>query len=808
MGELLKGPMRSILWRVLAVVVGAGIVALALSTAAVVWTVGADKEAGLVDGTMRRAGELADAVDHRIDLARAELRAVALAARHGDLVEVPSLVSGGIVAVRCRRGNEELVDAASDLRARELLAEREPPAPDEVRLSGEGHLVLTEHLGDVEVTALVDLSSVLRVPHGWRASVRPAQEAQGADGQPGAVVAHRTRQEGDELARAEVTSRHGLRATIWAPLGPARDAAVRITRQVVLWSLGAAVPLALLAWLLGRAVTSPVRRLAQAVRKAGDRPVALPPLPNDEIGNLGLAIGNMSERLHDDRRALREAVHFARSVGRLRHRTEVLRALEEALREAFPTGRWHAVPLEALEEGRVPEGTPCDAATLRDMLGPMAGEHEADDSGTWPVAAPGCTAHGMLVVPLQTSQRAYGVLLGSGANDELALRHAELLSRVAVTALRNADLLSSAVANEKLAALGRLSASVAHEMNNPLAFVLTNAKVLEEELDGELKEAASDVREGADRLARIVRDLSSLSRGGFEVRKTDCQLGEVVRRAVRVARAKHPQVRMEWHEQSAGRLECDAGRLEQVLLNLIANAADAAAAGPSPRVIVRSRIEGTKAIVEVTDNGPGVPAHVRERLFEAFYTTKGRGGTGLGLFVARSLVQAHGGDLALASTGPTGTVFRVALPGASSERTHPVTTSAGPPAMDPSQALRVLVVDDEPAIVRSLQRWLGRHAEVTGTTDPREALSLASSGAYELVLCDVNMPGMTGLELASAIRRGRPELAERVVLMTGSGSAAPNGYEVLRKPLAPEKLERLLKNARDRGTAEQGGLAC
>lgn len=809
MGELLRTPGRSILVRVLIVVVGAGLMALGLSTAAVVHIVGADKEAGLVDGAVRRALHVANGLDDRVDLARAELQAVAVAARHGDLRQVPDLVTGSMAAFRCMRDDEAILEAASDVEARRLLATTEPPPPGELRLVG-SHLLQTERTGDITAVGLIDLSSVLASPEGWQASLaRDADD--GSDTRPGAVVAKRHASADGERIHAEALSHNGLLATVRAPLAPARSAAMRITREVVMWSLAAILPLLLFALLLGRAVTSPVRRLAQAVRSAGEAPVELPPLPRDEIGDLGHAIGGMSVRLHTERRALREAVGFSRRIGRLHHRSEILAALEDTLGQAFPAMRWRAVSMEAIQEGRLEGDIACCRDALRALLSAEDGKHRSgieEDSGAWAMATSMPCNPGAVMVPLRSGADVYGALVSvRGQQDELEIRHVELLSRVAVAGLSNIELLQSAMANEKLAALGRLSASVAHEMNNPLAFVLTNAELLAEDLDGPLQEAARDVREGAERLARIVQDLSSLSRGGFDVHPTEHGLGEMVRSAVKLARAQYPNVTIELHECTGGRVWCDAGRVEQILLNLIGNACDVVEGREGPRVVVRSRVDHGHAVLEVTDNGGGIPDPVREHLFEPFFTTKGRKGTGLGLFLSRSLAQAHGGMLELAESGADGTTFRLRLPEATSDPLLVPAAPSGLPAPAQGGLLRILVVDDEAAIVRSMQRWLGRRAEVTGTSDPREGLRLAQEQEFDLVLCDIHMPGLSGPELAEALHQGRPHLAPRLVLMSGSREATHAGYEVLHKPISPSELDDVLRVVH-RATGGEPAAAC
>jgi len=228
-------------------------------------------------------------------------------------------------------------------------------------------------------------------------------------------------------------------------------------------------------------------------------------------------------------------------------------------------------------------------------------------------------------------------------------------------------------------------------------------------------------------------------------------------------------------------------------VNLVANAIDATKDRPDARVELSVRIEGDDAVACVHDNGPGIPAGVRDRLFAPFFTTKGDRGTGLGLYLSRSLAQANGGDIRLASTGPEGTTFELRLPLRESA-VPPAPSSLSPAPVASARRPRVLIVDDEPSIVTGLKRWIGTRADVVGTTDPREALTLALGEKFSLVLCDLNMPAMSGTDLLAALREREPAAGDRFVIMTGSTSAADvdAGVRVVGKPIGPAVLEELL----------------
>jgi signal transduction histidine kinase len=531
----------------------------------------------------------------------------------------------------------------------------------------------------------------------------------------------------------------------------------------------------------------------------------------------------MSSRLHADARGLREVVRFARQVGTMREPEAVLEALERALRDALPGAGWHVLSHRAIEDGTLPAETGLTPADIEKLLTAEGDDWSSSqgtaDTGsgrvstiTVPISHVGGEERAMLVMALRHLDLTYGLAVGDVSDDDDAgLRHAELLCRTAVAALRNAELLQMVIAQEKLAVLGRVAAEVTHEMSNPLAFVLANLRVLEQELHGEAHEAVAESRAGAERLERIVRDLSSLARGGICVELDDFNLVDLAREAVRVARSRSQDAVVEVDARDPVAARADAGRVEQVLVNLIVNGIDAAiAASAEPKVTVQVRLEAGhgRAVVEVVDNGGGIPPSAQRRIFDAFFTTKGVAGTGLGLYLSKSLAQAMDGDLELVATGPSGTRFRLSLPRGGSEARLATDVTAMPVRVGPASAAiegrpRILVLDDEVSLVRALQRWLGLWADVTGTTDPRRALELAVSGKFTIVLCDLNMPAMSGLEFVEALRQRNPEAVKAVVIMTGSGAADAPGVPVVRKPIQPAVIEDLLQR---RERAEDPGV--
>ncbi len=222
---------------------------------------------------------------------------------------------------------------------------------------------------------------------------------------------------------------------------------------------------------------------------------------------------------------------------------------------------------------------------------------------------------------------------------------------------------------ERLAVVGRLAAGVAHEINNPLAYVKANLGVLQRELGddelspAEISELLADTNEGVDRICQIVLDLKMLARDGHEESES-IDLGESVRAAVRLGTVKLPSnlaVRLDLPGDVPW-VRANRRKLAQVLLNLLINAMDALDERKTGTIVVRARTEGDHVRVDVLDDGPGIPEAVLPRLFEPFFTTKPPGkGTGLGLALSREYLQSFGGTLEATNRPEGGACFSMVL---------------------------------------------------------------------------------------------------------------------------------------------------
>jgi CheY-like chemotaxis protein/anti-sigma regulatory factor (Ser/Thr protein kinase) len=258
----------------------------------------------------------------------------------------------------------------------------------------------------------------------------------------------------------------------------------------------------------------------------------------------------------------------------------------------------------------------------------------------------------------------------------------------------------------------------------------------------------------------------------------------------------------------------DETRLAQVLVNLLVNAAHAISEGRVEANTIRLATRANDAgevLITVTDTGSGMSAAVVHRIFEPFFTTKPIGsGTGLGLAIAHNLVQGMGGRITVDTAPGRGTIVSVILPAASA----PPPSASAPPASAPSPAKqrpgRVLVIDDERRVAASIERLLERDHDVTCLQSARDALVLLEANAgFDLILCDLMMPELSGMDLHQHLRASNPGLADRLVFMTG-GAFTPAAQAFLArvpnerfdKPFDAATLRALVRAGVDRSDGQ------
>jgi PAS domain S-box-containing protein len=344
---------------------------------------------------------------------------------------------------------------------------------------------------------------------------------------------------------------------------------------------------------------------------------------------------------------------------------------------------------------------------------------------------------------------------------------------------------------DRMSSLGTLSAGVAHEINNPLAYVIASLDLLvarlpeltaqlEPESAAFAEQQLARAHEGTSRVRRIVRDLKSFSRADEEtVTATDLRASLDTALTLVWNEIKH-RARLVKDYDGLPPVRANEARLGQVFINLLVNAAQAMPEGDVDhnelRVVGRTDALGN-AVVEIHDTGCGIAPDHLDRIFEPFFTTKPVGeGTGLGLAICHGIVTSLGGTLSVRSQVGKGTVFRVVLPVARAE------TGASPahrPRSRPTARGRILVIDDEKDLLDVTRDGLIGLHDVMTTPDARQALEWISAGdRFDLVLCDMMMPLMTGMEFYTRLHAQVPEQANRVVFMTG-GAFTPRAREFL-----------------------------
>jgi PAS domain S-box-containing protein len=365
---------------------------------------------------------------------------------------------------------------------------------------------------------------------------------------------------------------------------------------------------------------------------------------------------------------------------------------------------------------------------------------------------------------------------------------------------------------ERLAAVGQLAASVAHEINNPLAYMLLGLQHLRERLDageldkGELGTLLGEIADGAGRVATIAADLRAFAHAEDSAELAAVDVAQVVDSALRIAASAYRhRARVVREIGEVPHVRANAARLEQVLVNLIVNAAEAIPEGARDEHelgVAVAAIGGTGVSIEIRDTGGGIASEHLERVFDPFFTTKPRGkGTGLGLAISRRLVATMGGTIGVRCCADRGVVFRVELPlAADSDRA--AEHSQDRPSQ-PDRRLRVLVIDDEPLLRTALERFLRPRHDVVLEASARNALARLESGErYDVILCDVVMPELGGPELYRRLCEKLPELSSRVVFMTGASTEsneaeklAQTGARLIARPFRLSEVDAAIASA-------------
>ena len=465
--------------------------------------------------------------------------------------------------------------------------------------------------------------------------------------------------------------------------------------------------------------------------------------------------------------------------------------------------------------------TRSEGANLRVMVAETLAERRIEQPATW--SSKLTSRDGKRVYSVEDSTSAIvhdGELLGA----VLVLRD--------VTYQREVQ--ERAIVAERLASLGTLAAGIAHEINNPLTFVIGNAYCIDRVLDrwaeildahGEsaelanVREFVSDLRTGGERIQRIVADMGAFGTSSLEPPSlVDPRASLEWALRITGSTLRHrAQLSLELNEVPPVRAR--DSELGQVFLNLLVNAAQAIPEGEASAHTIRVVTgvdEHGRSTVSVHNSGAPIPEAVLARIFEPFFSTKPPGqGTGLGLTICRRIVASLGGELTAENEAGSGVCFTVCFPKAHSA----YDAKSNGNAVESEQQGRILVIDDDPAVLRLLQQLVARKHEVVAVESAVEGLKvLEADQSFDLVLCDLMMPGMGGEELLRSVDRRWPQLASSVVFMTG-GAFTPSAAAFLasipnariQKPFQPIALFGVLQRglteraARDRRRQLNGG---
>ncbi|GAB6061642.1 hybrid sensor histidine kinase/response regulator [Deferrisoma palaeochoriense] len=582
--------------------------------------------------------------------------------------------------------------------------------------------------------------------------------------------------------------RAGGRAQGWAlillPTGELQALAIRTALGQAGVLLAAFLGFFVLYRAVVRRATSDLERLSGWAQGFDPgHPTPPPPVArDDEVGILAASFGDLvarlesalqqvaaaNEELAEANRTLEERVRAkTRELEEERERLDaVLSGMPHAVFLVDPNGRIVYANRDAHRRFGPVEGMRCARVLGRAEPPPEGGELELRLGGRDYLVqrAPAGKGHAVVVVQDITERRTL----------ERQLQHAQRMESV-----------------------GRLAAGVAHDFNNILGAMVPSLEMMERRIeDPKALRYLATVKTGADRAAGLVRQLLAFSRAGeFEPRPVD--LNTEVERALGLVRPSLKGIELRWLPgDGLEPVRADPTQVQQVVLNLVLNAADAMGSGGALTVETYRSPDARAAVLAVQDTGPGVPEDLAERIFDPFFTTKEPGkGTGLGLAIVYGIAERHGGAVRLVSPPGGGARFEVTFPFA--EGATPEAAAEGEP---PAGAGDILVVDDDPVVLATLARVL-RDAgyRVRAARSAEEALRAVERGdrSFRAALVDVRMPGMDGVALAVKLRDLDPGLPIRFI----SGYAENREDEIhklgfpkpLRKPFQTRDLLTLLQ---------------
>ncbi len=377
--------------------------------------------------------------------------------------------------------------------------------------------------------------------------------------------------------------------------------------------------------------------------------------------------------------------------------------------------------------------------------------------------------------------------------------------------------------SDKLAALGQLTAGVAHEINNPATYVLGNLRQIEEVVhrlaagSGEpgdldlIADMARDCRRGVDLIASISRELKFYARSDDAAYEHIDIADLITSTSAMTLNEIRYRARFEKRIGEVPRIIGSRSKLSQILVNLLINAAHSIKEGKSNDNLIEigCTLENGAVLITVKDTGCGIPNRDDERVFEAYYTTKEHGlGTGLGLSICREIATLHEGNLTFTSKVGVGTTFTLTLPVETKLRGPRVEPSA-PPVAKPTKEggrQRILLIDDEPLLLKSLARMLQSHHDVVSATGGALGIETIANQDFDVIICDLMMPEVDGLHVYETLKERFPDLIDKLVYLSGgvftdrmSSFLEGTKPRLLDKPVSRDDLLEVIVELADSG---------
>ena len=587
--------------------------------------------------------------------------------------------------------------------------------------------------------------------------------------------------------------------------------------RIQLFLLGAMLAVAAVAcvrW-LARRITAPLRNLVTGTEAlaAGEMEHRIPVSGARELAELARAFNTMSDRLQAK---ADESTRFQTALERLNATLEQqvvdrTRALEESTAQYKSLVESSPDSILIVQDGRVRFVNRSFAETFgvpeREVLHPDFRLSRIFDPSSSALAA------GRIASWERGETPSPAEVLGQDAMGRV--RHLELRgSRIEYQGRPAAECLlvdmseakrlrERLAETEKLRALGELASGVAHDFNNLLGAILGRAQLLRRKpMPGDVDHDLAVIEKAAQDGRETVRRIQEFSRTRRDKKFEPVNLGEILADALEITKTRWKDDALSRKVQFKPLLEAEqvppimgnASELREVFTNLILNAIDAMPQGG--RIELSCRLEGDRVVARVADTGVGMTEHIRQHLFDPFFSTKGARGMGLGMSVVYGIVTRHEGKIDVATALGQGTTFVLDFP-ASAERHVPVAGNDGAALPDLLRPGRILVVDDEPevaAVVRDVLASAGH--EVDTALSGIDALQMVEVTAYDLVFTDLGMPDMSGWEVAEKLNEAKPGLP--VALVTGWGTSLDEAdakrrgvTAVVHKPFEIDELVRV-----------------